>query len=90
MLVVAMQDAGYQSYSLLQVKRSRTSSSHKALHPFHFSKANARDEESGEEEATNHGKQRALGEGACPPFPNLQPTTERIWPLDSRSSVLVM
>lgn len=48
--------------SLLQVKESEISSSHKALHSLYFRGANA-GEESGEEETTNHFKQRALQEG---------------------------
>uniref|UniRef100_A0A6B0UME8 Putative secreted protein n=1 Tax=Ixodes ricinus TaxID=34613 RepID=A0A6B0UME8_IXORI len=39
------------SYSLLQVNNSKTSSSHKALHPLNLSRLNA-----GKEEAADHGE----------------------------------
>ncbi|KAG0425126.1 hypothetical protein HPB47_027685 [Ixodes persulcatus] len=39
------------SYSVLQVKNSKTGSSHKALHPLNFSRLNT-----GEEEAADHGE----------------------------------
>lgn len=48
--------------SLLQVKESEISFSHKALHSFYFKGANS-GEASGEEEPTNHFKRRALCEG---------------------------
>lgn len=43
-------------YGLLQCKKNRSSSSYQALHPFAFSRENAR-----EEETINYSKQRAGG-----------------------------
>lgn len=51
-----------KSFSLLPGNNSRTRSSHKVLHPFHFSRVNTGEEASREEETTNDGKKRALWE----------------------------